>query len=48
MGEAENELRNVPRRIARERVPTIALRRDLLVFPYVDAHGRPPDVSFAD
>jgi hypothetical protein len=27
----------VPRRIARERVPTIALSRDSLVFPYVDA-----------
>ena len=38
MGEAENELRDVPRRIARERVPTIALSRDSLVFPYVDAH----------
>jgi hypothetical protein len=38
MGEAENELRDVPRRIALERVPTIALRRDSLVFPYVDAH----------
>ena len=32
MGEAENELRDVPRRIARERVPTIAVRRDLHVF----------------
>ena len=41
MGEAENELRNVPRRIARERVPTMGAR------PYtdVDAHGRPPDRS---
>ena len=38
MGEAENELRDVPRRIARERVPTIALSRDSLVLPYVDAH----------
>jgi hypothetical protein len=41
MGEAENELRDLPRRIARERVlervPTIALSRDSLVFPYVDA-----------
>jgi hypothetical protein len=27
----------------RERVPTIAAGRDLHVFPYVDAHGRPPD-----
>jgi hypothetical protein len=26
---AENELRDVPRRIAPERVPTIAVRRDL-------------------
>ena len=46
MGEAENELRDVPRRIARERVPTIAVRRDSHVFPYVDAHGRPPEVIF--
>ena len=38
MGEAENELRDVPRRIARERVPTIAVGRDLHGFPYVDAH----------
>jgi hypothetical protein len=29
-----------------ERVPTIAVRRDLHVFPYVDAHGLPPDVIF--
>jgi len=36
-GEAENELRDVPRRIARERVPTMGV--DLI--PYVDAHGRP-------
>ena len=27
MGEAENELRDVPRRIARERVPTAGVRR---------------------
>ena len=29
MGEAENELRDVPRRIARERVPTVGVGRDL-------------------
>src|ERR1700730_1067722 len=40
MGEAENELRDAPRRIARERVPTIAVGRDLHSFPYVDAHRR--------
>jgi hypothetical protein len=33
----------VPRRIARERVPTMGV--DLTL--YVDAHGRPPDVIFA-
>jgi hypothetical protein len=38
MGEAENELRDVPRRIARERVPTMGV--DLI--PSVDACGRPP------
>ena len=43
MGEAENELRDVPRRIARERVPTIAVGRDLHGFPYVEADG--PDRS---
>ena len=41
MGEAENELRDVPRRIARERVPTMGVE----LIPYVDAHGRPPDRS---
>jgi len=46
-GEAENELRDVPRRIARERVPTIAVGRDLHAFPYVEADGRSPDVIFA-
>jgi hypothetical protein len=45
MGEAENELRDLPRRIARERVPTIALSRDSLVFPYVDAHVQRPDAQ---
>ena len=45
MGEAENELRDVPRRIARERVPTITVGRDLHGFPYVDAHGQPMDRS---
>jgi len=39
MGETENELRDAPRRIARERVPTIAVGRDLHGFPYVDASG---------
>jgi hypothetical protein len=39
MGEAENELRDAPRRIARERVPTIAVGRDLHGFPYVEASG---------
>ena len=34
-GEAENELRDVPRRIARESVPTIAMGRDLDGFPTV-------------
>jgi hypothetical protein len=34
---------DVPRRIARERVPTMGV--DLTL--YVDAHGRPPDVIFA-
>jgi hypothetical protein len=33
--------RNVPRRIARERVPIMGI--DLI--PYVDARGRPPDRS---
>jgi hypothetical protein len=45
MGEAENELRDLPRRIARERVPTIALSRDSLVFPYVAAHVQRPDAQ---
>jgi hypothetical protein len=31
---------DLPRRIARERVPTIAGARDLHGFPYADAHGR--------
>ena len=43
MGEAENELRNVPRRIARERVRELPSGLDLM--PYVDALGRPPDRS---
>jgi hypothetical protein len=49
MGEAENELRDLPRRIARERVlervPTLALSRDSLVFPYVAAHVQRPDAQ---
>jgi hypothetical protein len=45
MGEAENELRDVPRRIAQERVPTKALSRDSLVFPYVAAHDATPDAQ---
>jgi hypothetical protein len=35
-----------PRRIARERVPTIAVARDLHGFPYVDAHGQPAGGDF--
>ena len=31
-------------RDARERVPTIAVGRDLHLFPYLDAHGRPREV----
>ena len=42
MGEAENELRDVPRRIAGARPYHSGWRRFARP-PYVDAHGRPPE-----
>jgi hypothetical protein len=37
---------DVPRRIARERVPIMGVGRDLHVFPYVDAHAAAAERDF--